>query len=349
MAKTLGVCGYVSSGSSAVIDLLKEFDNMQALDQIEFLFPYFPDGLEDLECKVTNCRKYFSSTVAINRFRQLMKWNYLNKPTNEKTFQISEEFLKKIIQVSWRGRSMVDELIVSRGKAFIIKITKKMTRGLRLKKHPKFIEGLMLYNIETAISSDDFDAQAKDFISNILSEMGRDQNKITVLDQPFEGCDPVKSFKYFDDPKAVVVNRDPRDQYLFNKIFLRKRGIYHTPCDNVDDYIKYYKLIRKSPPDLRERNDVLYMNFEELVYDYDNAVSKVAHFCGAGEHTNKGKFFKPTHSASNTQLFRKFTGYEEDIAKIEAELPEYLFDFDKYPEVQPEGGMFWGSQGRKRK
>jgi hypothetical protein len=100
---------------------------------------------------------------------------------------------------------------------------------------------------------------------------------------------------------------------------------------------------------LRERDDVIFFNFEELVYDYENTSKRVAEFVGVTERIHKGEYFKPSHSRNNTQLFKKYTGFESDIKKIEKELPEYIFPFENYPDIEPEGGMFSGSQRRKRR
>jgi hypothetical protein len=196
-----------------------------------------------------------------------------------------------------------------------------------------------------------FLSASRDFICDILSAMGKKENLVTVLDQPFEGCNPVKSFKFFENPKAIIVDRDPRDLYLFIKYFLRPRGRegYQVPCDNVDVFIEYFRLSHKTPPDLRSRDDLLYINFESLIYDYDNTVKKIADFAGVFNHVHKQKYFKPARSKNNTQLFKKYSCYEADIKKIEKELPEYLFPFDDYPDIKPEGGMFWGSEVKKER
>ena len=203
--------------------------------------------------------------------------------------------------------------------------------------------------MELGIKPDNFDQAARTFISDIIDAMGRDTSRITVLDQPFEGCNPVKSFKFFDSPKAIVVNRDPRDHYLLAKKYMRPRGDgYQIPCDNADDYIKFYRLIHKSPPDLKDRSDILFINFEELVYDYENAAKKIMDFAGITKHIHKGKYFKPNHSRNNTQLFKKFTGLETDIKKIEQELQEYLFPFENYPDIEPKGKMFYHNPVKKQ-
>jgi len=349
MSTIIGACGYGATGSSAIMDLLREFDNTNILSKIEFILPYFPDGLEDLEYHVRNYHKYMASAVAINRFRKFTKWPMFTRVTNGEIKKLTDDFLSKIVQISWNGRSWADKYIRSTGELFIASAFFTLIRKLRFIKSNKLCDNLFKHKIEISIMSENFDASSKYFMTEILNAMGRDPQKMTVLDQPFEGCNPVKSFKYFENPKAIVVDRDPRDHYLFAKNFLRPRGLAQIPCDNADDYIQYFRLIRKSPLDLRKRDDIIFLNFEELIYDYENAVSRVANFCGVSEHTHKGVYFKPTHSRNNTQLFKKYTGFEEDIAKIERELPEYLFHFENYPDVKAEDGMFYGSQRRKKR
>ena len=45
----VGACGFGGTGSSAVKDLLKEFENIQVLDRAESMFAFKVDGLQDLE------------------------------------------------------------------------------------------------------------------------------------------------------------------------------------------------------------------------------------------------------------------------------------------------------------
>ena len=45
----IGTCGFSWSGSSAVQDFLKEFEEIEVYDRIEFILAFHPDGLEDLD------------------------------------------------------------------------------------------------------------------------------------------------------------------------------------------------------------------------------------------------------------------------------------------------------------
>lgn len=349
MYKTVGVCGYVATGSSAFSDFLREFDDVQVLDFFEFLFAYVTDGLEDLEYHLNNYHKFSHSVVAIERFRKLMKINEYNRLYGKNFYKTTNAFIKNIIQFSWRGySSLVDQFVCSKGEQFLKKYIFKLLKTLKNKKILGMYARFFTYNMELSIMPEDFEKEAHIFISHILDVMGRDRQRITVLDQPFEASNPVKSFKFFDNPKAIVVDRDPRDHYLFVKNFLRPRGIgYQVPCNNVDDYIKYFRLVHQSPFRAWDRDDVIHINFESFIYDYENTKKKIMDFVEITNHVHKGIYFKPTHSRNNTQLFKKYIGFESDIMKIEKELPEYIFHFDNFPNVKEEGSMFWGSQNRK--
>ena len=354
MNRTVGVCGYSSSGSSAFIDFLREFDETQILDNFEFQLVHLPDGLEDLEFHVRNYHHYKSSIIAINRFRKFIKTINFMPASGEEIDKITDVFLKKIIQYSCNSSGFyTDRYIHSKLEKLALKLIKKIFRKKKTNKIYYTFKKQFSYKMELSIMSKDFDEASKRFVSDILDAMGRKYQSpggVIVLDQAFETCNPVKSFKFFENPIALIIDRDPRDNYLFTKNFLQPRGVGNIiPCDNVDDYIKYFRLVRQCPPDLRERGDIIFLNFEELVYDYENTTKKVADFVGVTKHAHKGEFFKPTHSRNNSQLFRKYNGFESDIKKIEKELSEYIFPFENYPDIEPEGGMFWGSQKKKRR
>jgi hypothetical protein len=269
----------------------------------------------------------------------------------KKLNKIIDNYFDKIIQLSWKGHGYADVLVRPPLEIFIKRCLFKTAKILRFNQLSRLYNLLYPHNISISIMPGCFDSASGEFISDILDAIGREPDKVTVLDQPFEGCNPVKSFKFFDNPKAIIVDRDPRDLYLFVKKFLRPRGRegYQIPCANADEFIKYTRLMHQTPPDLHSNNDLLFINFESLIYDYENTIKKISNFTGLTDHAHKGKYFKPAHSRNNTQLFKKYGGFEDDIKKIESELSEYLFPFDKYPDITPEGGMFWGSQNKKEK
>ena len=175
----------------------------------------------------------------------------------------------------------------------------------------------------------DFNEITMEYTDSILKSIGLDLTKPIVLDQPFAGNNPQKSLKYYRDSKAIIVDRDPRDLYLLAKVYFPKTS-YQVPYENVNDFIEYYRSMHNNMKSSLDNPNVLYIKFEELVYQYENAVEKIISFTGLSNHSCPKSYFVPEQSMVNTRLFSKNNSYSEDIMLIEKELNDYLFDFDSY-------------------
>ena len=81
-----------------------------------------------------------------------------------------------------------------------------------------------------------------------------------------------------------------------------------------------------------DTNKVLRIRLEALIFDYENTRKTIIETLGLKEedHIEKQKYFKPRVSMRGTQLYKKIPGHSEEIAYIERELKEYLFDFESY-------------------
>ena len=344
----IGTCGFCSTGSSAVSDYLKEFDENQVLDGMEFTIPYRPDGLLDLEYHVVQnpCRDD-GSAIAIPRFRRLMEKQ--NRSFHRK-FHVSEEtlqknvddFLNSIVQFRWHGTNRSDVELNPSKAYFYLSLISKSRIIPRLNKRVGHCVDMFPYrDLEVSINPAEFKESSKSFVRNLLSFMGADFSKNIVLDQPFMGDDPTISFRFFDNPKAIVVDRDPRDVYLFAIKMLYKTTKYF-PVDSVQDFVSYYRLLRDNRPYKNPNDNILLLHFEEMVYDYEAATQKIRTFCGLGDNPRPFSVFDPKISMPNTQLYLRFPEYSDDIKYIEDNLPEYLFNFANYPQPEISGDMFEG-------
>ena len=349
----IGTCGFCSTGSSAVSDYLREFEENQVIDNLEWTLTYLPDGLEDLEYHLTrNINRDDSCGIAIPRFRRLMQY-YFEKQIplpRDEARGITESFLNEIIQMRWKSSRRTDCLLYPTWFYRTIghRLLKKKILPY-LKRNLK--KDILIYPnrmVDISISPCNFTEASRNFIKQILLSFGADFSKNIVLDQPFIGNNPEKSFHFYDNPVAIVVDRDPRDHYIFSKEILSKKSRFF-PSDNVYDYVKYYRLIRANQPYKMSNERILCMNFEEMVYDYDNTTRKIRDFCHLPENQRPFTVFDPKLSIANTQLVEKFPQYKKDIEYIERELPEYLFDFDKFPKPDNSGRMFMGKSPLNKK
>lgn len=339
MAKTFGACGFIGTGSSAVSDILKEFEENQALDKLEFKLAYQTDGLQSLKYHLTEGNmKYESGMAALRRFERLcygFPGKAYKKLVGEEFERIVNDYLDSIIQVRWRGIG-ADPAI----EPFRLRVANKMRRFnifryLRKieKKTGKEPSIYPFQDVYFSVYPDDFDNKSKEFVMSLLRNMGWDGKRNIVLDQPFAGNRPLAAFPFFENPKAIIVDRDPRDYYLLYATIYYEKGWRQSPVNSVKDFISCYRRLREKAT-YDNSKDVLRINFEELVYNYEDTLELIKDFCGLANHSKKGKFFKPEMSAKNTQLFKKYPEFSEEIKMIEEELTEYLFDFGKYDKGQ---------------
>ncbi len=340
----IGTCGFGSTGSSAITDFLKEFDGIQVKDSFEFTYVSALDGLLYLERAVMQpYNRTGDSIFAIKRFLKMVESKkniYIRYGLSPELFEKSaEELIDAITMAKWywytgniQAKSYSPLLLVKKiiQKKIIPRIEKK--KGCRLDNWPKT-------EVRLSVKPENFYEAAKKHVKEILSGMGLDTSGIIALDQPFAGNNPQACFPYYDDPYAIVVDRDPRDNYVFAKTVLH--GEYFCPVD-VDDYIAYYRCLRKEQPYLEDNPRILRIRFEDMVYEYDATSKMVRDFLHLPENPRPKSVFNPSLSMANTQVFKRYPQFADDVRKIEEKLPEYLFDFSKYDEDPSSKKMFSG-------
>ena len=335
----VGVCGYGYSGSGAVFDFLKEFPECDIKWEWELPILYIPHGIQDLEYHLLKkSTRFFSSDVAIKEF---LKWaRRFNSRKSDcrkrlgKTFtRLTEEFVKDITQVRWTGTSWDDTLLADE----IYLTLRFRILGRFLACYEKLTSRKLLLPktdvIYLAVDVEDFVEKAKKYLWGLLMAMGYDFDRIAVLNQPFDVNQPESSMKYFENAKAILVDRDPRDIYILAKKYLKTEGSF-IPSENVEDFIKYHRLVRKNYQETYG-DDILQIALEDLVYHYESTGQQIKNFLGIeGNGQNKKRYFDPEISIGNTQLFCKHPELAEDIRKIECALPEYLYPFENC-EIKP--------------
>jgi hypothetical protein len=207
-------------------------------------------------------------------------------------------------------------------KKFIIKNYEKLTG--------KIYKAWPMRDMSVSICPEDFYEKSKVYMHKILENAGGDFSKIIVLDQPFEGNNPTQSFPFFEDPYAIVIDRDPRDLYMASS-YQWPDGMF-MPRREVNAFIEYYRNQRTNINYSLDNERVLRINLEALIFDYDNTSKKVMDFLGFKEenHVEPRKYFDPKRSIKGSQIYKKLKGHDEEIGQIEKELSEYLFNFDEY-------------------
>lgn len=338
----VGTCGFGSTGSSAINDYLLEFNDVKVLDDIEFYWVYDTDSIVDLEFHLMHphCRT-MDSITAIQRYQDKVcnHVGYFGGIDKEFLVASANKFIDSITMVKWDwyrfDKDSKIKLLFKKellAERIIPRVEKKLKK--RITCYP-------MQTVRFSIKPDNFYIAAKKHVNELLEKLGADLKKdhIIVLNQPFPGNNPQCCFPFFDDPRAIVVDRDPRDNYVFARTKLIGSN-HFMPTENVKEFVEYYRSLREKQPFLNNDERILRLQFEDLVYRYDETTDEVRKFLGLPENPRPKTVFDPALSIANTQVYKRFPQFAEDVKYIEKNLAEYIYDFDQYGEVNITGEMF---------
>ncbi len=316
----VSICGYNCSGSSAVLDLLKEYEEAIVID-FECMLLDFPDGIRSLDQNVNSAGLYFREDLAFTRFKKFVHNNrYIQKFSNYNADKITQRYIQDLTGVSWQGRSVYDYMTkdcIEKNYWLVKRMVEKAVYKL-LKKRIGFTNRLMRMRDKDV----DFYSRTREYIDELIVSFGGDLSKINVMDQLMPPIAASTFFKYVNDGCAIIVDRDPRDMFLNLNMGVDCECVPR----NGNDFVKYHKLWWGN----RENCDkVLYIMFDDLIYKYDETLKKIEQFLGIKNHIRKKQYFKPEKSINNTQIFKRVKGFGEEIRLIENELQEYLYDYSQ--------------------
>ena len=344
----ISTCSFGSTGSSVITDYLKEFDNFHVMDAAELTWVAAVDGIIDLDYHLNNPHSRTSDSIfAIDRYKKLCrsKLHLFEKcGVSKETFERSVyEFIDAITMATWKWNMPTYEK-ESWWRSLVIRIIEKYKLIAKWQiKNKRQWEGFPYVDVSFSVKPKNFNDAVKKHINDVLFAFGAKENEHLVFDQLFPGNNPQSCFKYFDDPYAIVVDRDPRDIYVFGKtVLLKGRAGHIMPLNDVKDFVIYYRALRDNQPYKEKNERILTLRFEDLVYNYDSTTKVLKDFLHLGTNPNPRSVFDPSLSIANTQVWKRYPEYQDDIEYIESELKEYLFDFDGYPEPDLNARMFSG-------
>ena len=351
---SVGICGFGSTGTSAVSDYLLEFNSLQVLDSQEFTWASSVDGLIDLKSHLFSPHARTEDSInAIHRFEEKVKFNkrlYKKKYGNsngEKFVQSAQTFVDSITQLKWNWYINDSTSFYNRFVKYLI-FQKRIIPFIE-KKLKRQINCYPMREVKFSVAPQNFNEASKQHVRDLLTIMGADFKHPIVLDQPFAGNNPQACFEFFDDPYAIIVDRDPRDNYVFANTKLVGKLPHFMPIQPVEDFVKYYRALRDNQPYKKDDKRVICIQFEDMVYHYDETTLKIRNFLHLPENPNPKMIFNPTISMPNTQVWKRFPQFSKDVEYIEKELQEYLFDYSGCPEPDINGKMFSGKSPKNVK
>jgi len=328
--------GFFATGSSAVTDYFSEFDNVSSLGRYEYRFVQDPDGVADLEYNIVENNHRHNTTYAIKRYLKLIKsyksfgyggsYDMYGKEFDALTKKYIDD-ISELQTKTWWHRDRVDKgelfCVVDRGYSLAKRV---LTHGLHNEKKYS-----LLTNREdayySAISEEQFLESTRNYTEAVVASANTGGGDFVMVDQLVPATNLNRYIRYFNDIKVVVVERDPRDVYLWERTRIHWGVI---PTENVEEYVKWYEITRRySHPTDDDPERVLRIQFEDIIYNYDETTKKLREFVGLSEDMHKHPLSKlvPERSKLNTNLKTRVSGFEKEIAYIEEHLQPYLYNF----------------------
>lgn len=332
--KFISCASYYGSGSSAITDLVSEYSDVYSFTDEEFRFLHDPNGIGDLEYNLVENFNRHNSGRAIKKYKELVDFyrgNFFNKKY-EKYFhgnwkKCSYQYLDELIDFSYHGWWLYD--LLDRGKLFYFykRIPNKLLKATIWRNKPE----RTLNNMKKEVTYCSHPSERKfleattKYINNLFSSIVK-TNKRVMVDQIVPSTNIKRYSRYFDDIQVIIVDRDPRDIYILEK-YVWKDGV--IPKDPVT-FCKWFNYTRNNRNlELKENNNVYYIQFEDLIYNYDFTVKKIENWLHLlpKHHVNQYRFFKPDISKKNTQTWKKYPNENENIKYIENKLSIYLYNY----------------------
>jgi Sulfotransferase domain len=346
----VAVTGYVGTGSSAVIDLLREFRNTSIAlgnDREYEHIPFYTDhGLFDLGTVLMNVNSSLRSDTAISSFIESMDWLnnnnfgwfgsykwYLGNQFDEAVHEFVESISHPVEGVSYSHYIKVKFSLI---KVFIQLAAKMIYQRPVTKWGRKYVydKKQMYYAMPT---KDEFYGAAQQFVNRYfeMCASNDDSKNLNVYDHLIWPQQANLVDDYFgDDFKLIIVNRDARDLYNLNKNYWYKPPLNtNSPVfpTTPEAFVDYWKRVKMLEPRLEDINSdkVMYLQFEDLIYNYDETLEKLMSFLNLTkeDHVDQLKHFNPKRSIKNTQTYRINNDWNQEASIVSRTIPQFTYQF----------------------
>ena len=292
--------------------------------QFEFALLRIQGGLLDLRAALVEDWSPIRSDAAIRRFRRLVrKMACKNKWLDPRTWfvalgfnydehyqgrftKLSEAYINRLIEFRWNATWPFAAAEWSGYELFSHKLRSKL--GFK-----------DAYMVEMQLAwPKAFDEITREYLETLLSSNVDPAARVIVMHNAFEPFNPTRAMTLFHSAKCIIVDRDPRDNYV--------AGLWYAPMRlPVAQFIQRYRVYRRVAEHFaRPSPGVLRIQFEDLVLNYEATLARVLEFLEEpkSSHVTPRKYFIPEVSRKNVGIWRNHPDQAE-IQLIQAALPEY--------------------------
>lgn len=342
--KKIAVTGYYGTGSSAVVDLLSEVSGVRCAlgKRYEHTNLNCAGGLFDLEARLFHDNAdYYSKDIAINDFYNEMNKQYrynfgwygsYRKLLGKRFIESVDKFVGSI-SISGEKKCLAHTI---KRRFSLIKAVIQIFAKIILRRNYGALGCKYIYDKNPQMfltaSYDEFVNAARLFVKEYfdLCQIADNDMIYDHLIYP-EQSNVVERF-FDDDFRLIVVDRDPRDIYVSDRYFwsTAKFGFQTMPMPReINAFCDYWEAMHKRAEKQCGNKNILFLQFEDLIYNYDETVDKIFDFCeiDKARHLNKRNIFNPDLSINNTQVFNSVNEANEYCDIIKQRLPGLIYPF----------------------
>lgn len=327
------VASYYGSGSSAVTDLLSEFEGVKSLTNYEFRFAQDPDGLSELEYNLVENFNRHNSGHALKRYRDLVDYygDHFLVRRYEPFFQnkwkeLSYQYIDSLVDFSYPGLWQYDFYDKGQWYEFWAKLPDRiLSRTIWRNKPDNHFFWTKGVTYATHPTEEEFLKCTTAYTGALLEAANVEKMPYMVLDQLVPSSNIERHIRYFKNLKVFVVDRDPRDLFVLGK-YVWKDGM--MPAD-VELFCKWYRYTRAPrKAEIWDEKNIMFVQFEDLIYHYDTMVRRIVEWSGLEKqvHLYPKKYLNPAISIKNTRVWKENHQWAEEIKYIEGCLGEYLYE-----------------------
>lgn len=324
--KKIAIAGYHYSGCGVIDDLFKEFDNVShPIRGCESRFLHDMDGVSDLEYHLVENPHRLKMSMAIDRFLRYCKREekkYI-KLYGDNWLLMCSEYAEDLIKFRYKGYNLIHleerSSYYPRYVRFWSRLQKILPVKYRKSSRYNYFPKEKLYH--ASLSEEEFLEKTRVFTNRLVESMVVDKKAdYVMMDQMFAANNPTRYFRYMDNVKGFVVDRDPRDLYI-NHQLRQDHMLPQDPHQFCEHFRDNRKIIGEQSP------NVMYLMIEDMIYHYDTYVPKVCEFVGIdrSHHVNPKKYFDPSVSINGTRTWERYPQFAEAVRIIEQELPDFLY------------------------
>lgn len=336
--KFIDLSGYGGSGKTALINIFQELEGFHAPHHsFEFGLIRIKDGIFDLEDAIVNTWSPSRGDTALKRFDKLIwkigynpcKFNIIGRLFSS-GMRYNKYFNGEFESISYKYRDELVKFQYNSISPYPFQNMNIFRYAIKKVLNTVFGRKIFLEIFFITVNKIKFYQATNEYFNKLFGTIVNENVHSICL---YNACEPFnieRAFNIFPNLKQIIVDRDPRDIYLSSleeNIHVGKDHQNISGSDSLVSFVRRYKELRMRTG-VKENDKLIKINFEDLVLDYENTLSRIFTFLGEDKsiHINKKKYFDPEISKAGVGMWKN-TDKKEEIKYIYENLKEYCKDY----------------------